>query len=94
MVEEVVLPAVAGKYTFKGVVVGFKTVESQYGITEKMIVKHSTDNWKVYVTVPSSIYDVNKGDTIEFTATFEVAENDNTFAFAKRPTKASIISRA
>lgn len=48
----------------------------------------------VYGTIPSSIYEAKKGDVIEFVASFEHANDDETHAFYKRPAKAKIIKSA
>ncbi len=45
----------------------------------------------VYGSVPASICSVEHGQNVEFSATFEVSNNDKGHAFFKRPTKAKIL---
>ena len=44
-----------------------------------------------YGSVPSSISNIERGQSVEFSATFEVSNNDKGHAFFKRPTKAKIL---
>jgi hypothetical protein len=64
-----------------------KTVETDFGVTEKMLMKLTTPahvNTKVWLTVPSN-GDISVGDVITVKATFEVSRTDAHFAFGKRP---------
>lgn len=87
-----------GKQTVKGTIVGVKVVEgfnngySVTYITKAMIILEN--NSTVYGTLASSICEAKKGDTVQFTATFEHSEKDNTHSYFKRPTKASILEVA
>ena len=80
----------AGKVRIRGTVAGFKTQESRFGTTEKMIVR-SDEGWAVYVTVPAGITPA-RGDTVKFVATVTRSDRDPLFGFASRPTGAKIIS--
>jgi len=88
-----------GRVAVKGKIVMIKDVQGQSfsyydsGITTKMLVELGNKS-TVWGTLPSKIYDAEKGDTVEFTATFEHAEGDHTHAFFKRPSKTSILERA
>lgn len=78
---------------------------SYYGATiYKMIVKDER-GFKVWSTVPAAIIEAHdneaeegenrfmellKGRTVQFNATLEVSDKDETFAFAKRPSKATL----
>jgi hypothetical protein len=84
-------PAPEGRVEVTGTVLGFKEVESDYGITTKMIVRLLDTFAKVYVTVPSGL-DADRGSKVRFTATFERARDDQFFAFGKRPTKATLVA--
>jgi hypothetical protein len=86
------VPAPVGRQTVQGRVVKLKSVESQFGVTTKMIVK--ANGFMVYGTVPQSLWDVNfgLGDLVEFTATFEQSKDDQTFGFFKRPSKAVVLA--
>lgn len=85
-------PAPRGKQTIEGEFVSSKAVEGYMGNTAyKMIVKLDNGS-RVYGTIPMSLSDVNKGDRVQFTATFEAPRDGaEDFAFFKRPTKAEII---
>ena len=80
-----------GKQLIKGVVVMTKISEGYYGYEHKMMVILE-NGATVYGSVPSKISDVEKGQTVEFSANFEHSDNDNTHSFYKRPTKAIIVS--
>jgi len=79
-----------GRVTVTGVVLSVKVQDTMYGITVKMLVQ-SVEGWKVWGTVPSSLIDVQVGQTVEFTATLEASQDDVLFGFYKRPTKAQIV---
>lgn len=79
-----------GKATIKGYVSGIKFYEGAYGIEHKMMVVLE-NGATVYGSVPASICSVERGQNVEFSATFEVSNNDKGHAFFKRPTKAKIL---
>jgi plastocyanin len=78
-----------GRVVIEGEVTTTKFVDNQFGGSLKMRVV-SPEGWAVWGTVPSSI-DVEKGDTVRFTAKIEASNDDPTFGFYSRPTKASKI---
>lgn len=80
-----------GKVLVEGEVVAFKEYANDFGWVRKMIVK-SNEGWSVYVTQPSSI-SPEKGDRVSFLATLTRSQDDQLFAFGKRPTQASIIEK-
>lgn len=73
-----------GRHEISGVVLTIKTVESPYGLQDKMLVKLDNGN-RVYGSVPSSIYP-DRGDRVKLTATIDPKEDH--FGFYSRPTKA------
>lgn len=81
-----------GRCVVKGRIVCFKRVErdrfSYYdsGVDYKMLVELENLS-TVWGSQPSNIGDAEVGDEVQFTATFQRAEGDNTHAFYKRPTK-------
>lgn len=81
-----------GKATVRGVVVSTRLQESGYGDVIKMLVE-LPGLARVWGTMPAAIT-AKKGDEVEFTATFERKSDDPSFAFYKRPTKASITKEA
>jgi hypothetical protein len=101
------VPAPEGKVTVRGEVKSKKWQESEFGGQLKMLVL-ADEGFKVWSTVPASLLgtsvlvdgdwietlDVNVGERVEFTATLTRSSNDETFAIAKRPTKAINLSRA
>ena len=84
---------VDGKQTIRGRVISTKWVDTMYGSTRKMLVE-DVKGYRVYGSVPSAIDSVNNGDEIEFTATLSSSDDDPTFGFFKRPTKASYKEQA
>jgi hypothetical protein len=85
-----------GRATIAGEVVSAKVQEGYYGSTYKMLVKDDR-GFKVWGTVPASIDEavyngrLEDGATIrvEFVATVEASDDDDTFGFFKRPSKAT-----
>lgn len=79
-----------GRVTVTGTVVGLKWKENGWGGALKMTVKLD-DNARVWSTAPTAYdskgeaIDFERGDRITFTATFERAKDDPSFAFGKRP---------
>jgi len=88
------VPAPVGKQTVTGEVVGLKWHENDFGGCLKMTVKDDR-GFCVWVTVPAALSamqnELERGDRVTFTATLEQSDRDETFAFGKRPTKASRI---
>lgn len=85
-----VAPAPEGRVVVTGTVVGLKWVDSQYGSTLKWTVRDDR-GFKVWATVPAGIFGAERGDRVTFTVTLERSRDDETFAFGKRPTKASFL---
>lgn len=70
----------AGRQQITGTILRFKSVESAFGRTLKMLVQ--CQGYKVFGTVPSGI-EANEGDEVSFTATVEPKEPG--FGFFSRP---------
>lgn len=79
-----------GRVVVTGTVVGLKWQESEYGTTLKWTVKDDR-GFRVWSTVPSAAFDVERGDRVTFTVTLERSRDDETFAFGKRPTKVAFL---
>lgn len=83
-----------GRVEVEGVVL---TVKDQYGFrgepTRKILVKADA-GWSVWLTLPASLAgDAEvKGQRIRVTATLTRSDRDATFAFGKRPSKASFVA--
>lgn len=82
--------APVGKQTIKGKIIGLPIRENYYGIQHKMMLELE-NKATVYGSLPSKIFNAEVGDIVEFTATFELAEEDHTHSFFKRPSKALIV---
>lgn len=79
-----------GRHTISGVLLGTK-VEPGYAyntFVTKMLVLDDR-GFKVWGSLPSALYDIEKGDRLTFDAKVEVSTKDNCFGFVKRPSKAS-----
>jgi len=83
--HEAAAPAPSGRVTVTGTVITEKVVESDFGLTTKLLVK-ADEGYKVWVTRPISIEGDAKGQHIAFKATLTPSNDDPKFAFAKRPT--------
>ena len=92
------VPVVAGKRTVAGTVLATKVQDGAYGITYKMLVRLDSGE-KVWGSIPGDLVtndgiQVLRGQTVGFTATFEVSDKDPCFGFFKRPRQASVIAAA
>jgi hypothetical protein len=89
--------APTGKVTVTGEIISTKWQESGFRTVHKMTVK-TDKGWKLWVTVPSSVYDPSDsslpitGKRVTLTANVTPSDRDPKFAFGKRPTNASVIS--
>lgn len=84
--------APTGKTHVKGKVLAVKLKEGPYGDVLKFLVE-AEEGYKVWSTVPKAI-DAKKGDIVEFNVNLTPSDDDPTFAFGKRPSKARIIKNA
>lgn len=82
-------PVPTGRVVITGEVVSMKWYDGDFGTTCKLLIV-GADGWKVFVTRPASLSDVNKGDIVSMTCDVTAADDDPTFGKGKRPTKASI----
>ena len=87
VVAEVKGDAKSGRFEAVVEVLSMKVQEGFYGSTLKMLVKFENAS-KGWVTVPSKA-DVVNGEKIKLTATWEVSNDDKSFAFGKRPVVAA-----
>jgi hypothetical protein len=83
--------APTGRFEITGQVLKIKYIENDYynSITSKMVL-HTTDGWKLWVTLPESIWDATEGDTVSMSVDITPSKEDRKFAYGKRPTKAII----
>lgn len=90
------IDAPVGRITFEGVVVSRKWYDSDYGGAYKLVVKVDDPSlggvYAVFVTEPSKIT-TERGDIVRITATLARSDRDRSFAFGRRPSKASVIGK-
>src|SRR5262245_19271077 len=79
------VPETTGRVLVEGEVLTVKYVETRFGSTKKMLVKHAT-GYKLWGTVPSGLkFDVERGMNVKFVATVEPSDRDPKFGFFSRP---------
>lgn len=83
-------PVPTGRTIIRGEILATKTTDSQWGVSVKMLVQGA--GWRVWGTRPSDISSASRGDVVEFTATVSASDDDESFGFFSRPTKAHIIA--
>lgn len=83
------VPATDARIQITGEVLSTKTVETQFGVQFKMLVRDDR-GFKVYGTEPTSIQAL-KGSRVTFMAKVERSRDDEFFGFFSRPTKAAIL---
>ena len=97
--EEKKIAAPEGRQEVQGEIVSVKESAGNYGISTRMTLKIIDADggwWLANGTVPASLWDaqddthtVNTGTLVSLTATVERSDSDSSFAFLKRPTKAT-----
>lgn len=86
-----------GRIQVTGEIMSAREKVTDFGVSVKMTVKLD-DGCKVFGTLPSALepsnYDLDslKGRRITFVGTLEASENDPTFGFFKRPSKAAFVN--
>jgi hypothetical protein len=75
-----------GRTNVVGEVVSVKNTD--YGV--KMLVVTDA-GYKIYGSLPSALYGIERGARVSFTATLKRSHNDAYFGFYSRPTKAMVI---
>ncbi len=86
------LPCPEGRVEIEGVVTSFRAHDNGYQTVLKMTVA-ADDGWRVWVTCPAAIEEqVERGDRVRFTATVTRSDDDETFGWAKRPTRADVVA--
>lgn len=80
--------------TITGEVLTVKGQDTQWGYTEKMLVRCETvdGEFKVWGTVPASL-EVERGESVTFVANVTASDDDPAFGFFSRPRKASVIAQ-
>ena len=83
--------APSGRIEITGEILSIKYRDSFYGGGFKITIK-TTDGWKLWVSRPSALKEVEIGDTVSMTAMVTPSNDDPKFAFGKRPSKAVLVS--
>ena len=83
--------APSGRIEITGEILSIKYRDSFYGGGFKITIK-TTDGWKLWVSRPSALKEVEIGDTVSMTAMVTPSNDDPKFAFGKRPSKAVLAS--
>lgn len=73
-----------GRQTISGEILSIKEKCGQFGYSLKTLIK-LPNGTKVYGSLPKGAENMQRGDTIHFTATFSKSDDDPTFGFFKRP---------
>lgn len=86
-------PVPAGKAVVEGEIVSTRWQDNPYGPggCVKMLVLVDA-GWKVWGTKPAALDDAGVGDRVRFTATVSPSDDDPSFGFFKRPTKAEMLA--
>ena len=87
------VPVTNARLMIEGDILTIKTIESQYGETDKCLIRTSA-GWKLWITLPSAASSARRGDRIALTCAVEPSRDDPKFGFGKRPTKARIVAKA
>ena len=83
------VPESKARQTICGIVLAIKSVDTDYGTTEKMLVGDDR-GFRVWGSVPSKAYWVDKGARVIFNASLSKSNKDESFGFFKRPTKVGV----
>ena len=78
------------KVPVEGHVVKTGTTYTQWGVRDTMIVK-GDDGWRVHMTRPRSLRDVEAGERVRLTADITASDDDDRFGFGKRPAGAEVV---
>lgn len=93
--DEVKVAAPEGRHTIEGRVLKTEWRDTEFGDRKVMTLKIETPKgvWLAWGTVPSAIIRTERGDLVQFTATFKRGDDEH-FAFFKRPSKAMVLEEA
>jgi hypothetical protein len=90
------VPVTDERFEITGEVISAKWRQTDFGSSLKLTIQ-TEDGYRVWGSAPASLLrdgDTQPGDVVTFTAKVVVSDDDKTFGFYKRPTKASYVSRA
>jgi hypothetical protein len=88
--------APSGRIQGKFKVLGKKREQNPYAYNSyiwKMVAQETEKRYRIYVTIPTSVrYEVEKGSIVEMSVDLTPSDDDPTFAYGKRPTKATLVA--
>jgi hypothetical protein len=94
--EAAPVPVTDNRIEITGAVISAKWKQTDFGSSLKLTI-NTTEGYRVWGSAPASLLrdgDTQPGDVVTFFATVVVSDDDKTFGFYKRPTKAAYVSRA
>lgn len=85
-------PVPEGKQTVEGTIISLSWRDNAYGDSVLKMTVADDRGFRVWTTAPAAIRDdVKRGDRVKFNASLTRSDDDETFGFGKRPTKAEIL---
>lgn len=87
-------PVPVGKMDIEGKLLATKSEDGYHPGTSVLKMLVECEGFKLWGTLPTSLYGAERGDMIAFTATVEQSRNDESFGIFKRPTKARVLTKA
>ena len=84
-------PVPTGRVEVTGTVISTRTVYGDYGTQYKALIEDDR-GFRLWGNLPSAIYSAEKGERVTFVAALNPSQDDQTFGFWKRPTKAEFIN--
>jgi len=76
----------------QGEVLTVREQEGYMGATVRKMLVKTAQGFKLWGSVPSSIYDIDRGAKVEFDCAVERSDKDPKFGFFTRPTKARVVT--
>ncbi len=83
-------PVPTGRTIIRGEILATKTIDTKWGVTVKILIQGV--GWRVWGSRPSEISTARRGDVVELTATISASDDDPSFGFYSRPSKAHVIA--
>lgn len=85
-------PVTEGRQVVTGRIISVKWVDGYaYGSSVRKMTVLDDRGFKVYGTAPAALDDAQRGARVTLTATLTASDDDETFGFFKRPTKAAAL---
>lgn len=94
--EAIPVPVTDDRIEITGTVISAKWKQTDFGSSLKLTI-NTTEGYRVWGSAPAALLrdgDTQPGDVVTFFATVVVSDDDKTFGFYARPSKAAYVSRA